>query len=348
MNSSATLRASFYGAGSPRGLPPGYMRNTARHTIAVDVEVARRRKTLVPVDWASYSSYCREIKEAPGDVVTTFPVEEAQDVSPPTVGDQIRRMFTIWPYRDANWVIAMLFVVGSVSFTINAFFGLLVALIPKTIFPNEMELAVPLTNLFGALHFVTGSILTLVAGWNADKGTFEPVTLNEEDGTTKMYKPALLGSSAWSWVPSRADLKAACRTVPFQSSIVQLLGGCILSISIVGGWPGVFAADDLMSAQLFLFTPLAVGGTLFFFSNLALLIWLQDRWYKPKPGSAAWQAAFWSSAGSFNFALIGFSLFMGDTGTAAITSFVGSWTFLIGAIIQWYDLMAFHPDSWAA
>ena len=303
------------------------------------------------IDWASYSSYCREIKEAPTHGPSTFEVEleEQRDPSPAAgVAEQIGRMFTIWPYRDANWVIAILFVIGSISFTINSFFGLLLALAPETLFPNEMELAVPLTNLFGALMFVSGGALTLVAGWNADKGTFEPVTIDADDGTTKVYKPALLGSSAWSWIPSKTDFKAACRTLPFQSSMIQFAGGCILSVSVVGGWPGVFSPDDLMAAQLFLFTPLAVGGTLFFFSNLSLVVWLQDRWYKPKPGSAAWQAAFWSSIGSFNFAVIGFSLFMGDMGTAAIATFVGSWTFLIGAVVQWYDLMAFHPDGWAA
>lgn len=346
MNSSATLRASFYGLNSPLGPPPGYLRSTGRHTIAVDVEVARKRKTLVPIDWASYSSYCREIKEAESSNDSIFEVEQAQD-PPPTVGDQIRRMFTIWPYRDANWIIAMLFVIGSISFTINSFFSLLLFFLPETIFPYEMEVAIPLTNLFGALFFLTGGTLTLVAGWNADKGTFEPVTLNADDGTTKLYKPALLGSSSWSWIPSLVDFKTAFRTIPFQSSMIQFVGGCILSISVVGGWPGVFSPDDLMAAQLFLFTPLAVGGTLFFLSNLSLLFWLQDRWYKPKLGSAAWQAAFWSSVGSFNFALIGFSLFMGDMITVAIASFVGSWTFLMGAVIQWYDLMAFHPDRWA-
>lgn len=346
MNSSATLRASFYGPNSPLGPPPGHLRNTGRHTIAVDVEAARKRNTLVPVDWASYSSYCRQIKEeANNESIYSVDVEQGQDT--PTVGAQVRRMFTVWPYRDANWVIAVLFVVGSVSFTINAFFGLLVGLLPETVFPGEVELAIPLTNLFGALQFVTAGVLSLVAGWNADKGTFEPVTLNADDGTTKLYKPALLGSSAWSWIPSLAECKIVLRTVPFQSSLVQFIGGCILSISTVGGWPGVFAPDDLMAAQLFVFTPLAVGGTLFFFANLSLTIWLQDHWYKPKPGSAAWQGAFCSSVGSFCFALIGFFLLLGDTPASAVASFVGSWMFLIGAVLQWYDLMAFHPNNWA-
>ncbi|OTA88165.1 hypothetical protein M434DRAFT_50865, partial [Hypoxylon sp. CO27-5] len=261
---------------------------------------------------------------------------------------QLARMFTIWPYRDANWIVAILFVVGSISFVVNAFFTLLTAFAPSTIFPGEAELAVPLTILFGAVLFLSGGTLGLVAGWNADKGTFEPVEYKTEDGVTKTYKPALLGSNAWSWIPTAADFKAALRTFPFVLTLVQFSGGLILSISIVGGWPGVFAPDDIMSLQIFLFTPLSVGGMLFLFANLSLLIWLQDRWYKPKPSSASWQAAFWSSVGSANFAITGFALFMGDVSTSAIATFIGAWTFLVGSVFQWYDLMAFHPDGWAA
>ncbi|KAI1651824.1 uncharacterized protein F4817DRAFT_311430 [Daldinia loculata] len=121
---------------------------------------------------------------------------------------------------------------------------------------------------FSVLFFVPGGALTLVTGWDADKGIFEPVKLRlrTEDGSTKTYKPALLGSSAWLWIPAIADLKAA---------------------------------------------------------------------------------AFWSSVGSIGFALTGFALFMEDINTSTIANFVGSWTFLIGSIFQWYDLMAFHPDDWA-
>ncbi|KAK6954071.1 hypothetical protein Daesc_004033 [Daldinia eschscholtzii] len=340
MNASASLRASFYGADGPLGLPP----QPKRHTMAGDIEALRWRKTLVPVNYADYSSFCRRMKEETNEESIT---EVEQTPEPPAIRNQIGRMFTIWPYRDANWVIAMLFVVGSVSFGLNSLLGLLSVFAPSTIFPGQVELALPITTLFGALFFLSGGTLTLIAGWNADKGTLEPVEYKTGDGNTKTYKPALLGSSAWSWVPTITDLKSALRTVPFQSSLVQFFGGLILSVTIVGGWPGVISPDDPMGLQLFLFTPLAVGGTMFFFANMSLLIWLQDRWYKPKPSSASWQAAFWSSVGSFDFALTGFASFMGDMSTATIATFIGAWTFLIGSIFQWYDLMAFHPDGWA-
>lgn len=109
----------------------------------------------------------------------------------------------------------------------------------------------------------------------------------------------------------------------------------------------VISPDNLLGSQLFLFAPLTVGGSLFFFSNLILLVWLQKRWFSPEPSTAAWQAAFWSTLGSLNFALIGISLFLNDLMGSSLAGFIGSTAFLLGSIIQWYDVMAFHPDSWA-
>lgn len=345
MNAAASLRASFYGPGGPLGLPLQNLRDPRRHTVNGDVEALRWRRTIAPVNYANYSTYCRQIKET---VTEDSIFEVEQPLEPPTKRGQLGRMFTIWPYRDANWIVAILFVVGSMLFCVNAFFTLLSTFAPSTVFPGEAELAIPLTILFGAVMFLSGGTLALAAGWNADKGTFEPIEHKTEDGVAKVYKPALLGSSAWSWIPTATDFKAALRTIPFALSLVQFFGGFILSISIVGGWPGVFSPDDIMSLQIFLFTPLSVGGMLFPFANLSLLIWLQDPWYKPQPSSASWQAAFWGSVGSVNFAITGFALFMGDASTSAIATFIGAWTFLVGSVFQWYDLMAFHPDGWAA
>ncbi|KAI1407871.1 hypothetical protein F5Y13DRAFT_183093 [Hypoxylon sp. FL1857] len=299
MNAAASLRASFYGADGSLGLPAQNPRDARRHTVNGDETVSQD---------------------------SIFEVEQVAE--PPTTRDQLWQMFTICPYRDANWIVAIIFVTGSVSFLVNASFTLLSTFAPSTVFPGEIELAIPLTILFGAVMFLSGGTLALVAGWNADKGTFEPVEDKTGDGSTKMYKPALLGSGAWSWIPTAADFKASLRTVPFLSSLVQFSGGLILPISV-----------------LFLFAPLSVGGIMFFFANLSLLIWLQDSWYKPKPSSASWQAAFWSTVGSFNFALTGFALFMGDMSASAIATFIGAWTFLVGSVFQWYDLMAFHPDG---
>ncbi|KAI5866742.1 hypothetical protein GGS23DRAFT_551800 [Durotheca rogersii] len=345
MNASAALRASFYGPAGPLGPSPADLLRARRRATVADVEALGKRQTIVPVDYANYSSQCRKIKEEAGEE-SIFDVEPMPE--PPSVLDQIGRMITIWPYRDANWVIAILFIVGSIVFTVNGFFGLLPLLDPATALPAEALYVVPVLNILGAAHFLTGGTLSLVASWNADKGEYEPVDIMTEGGVTKTYKPALLGSRAWSWRPSAADLRALIRTPPFLSSLVQSFGGLILTVSVVSGWPGIISPEDIFSMQLFLFGPLTIGGFLFFFANMSLLIWMQDRWYKPKWGEAGWQSAFWSSVGSFNFAYTGITLFTGDFLTSSIASFIGSWTFLLGAVIQWYDLMAFHPDAWAA
>lgn len=245
MNASSALRGSIYGLnglsgslGLPTGLSPRPRprRRPEAGTADEIPEPASRRRTFVPLDWKSYAEECRGEKEAyyPKSTLTISYVH-----GPPGVWRQVGRMFTIFPVRDANWLIAMLFVIGSISFEINALFGLLSSLNPELVFPNETELAIPLTNLGGAGLFVTGSILSIPAAWNADRGVLEPVEYRQDDdGPIKTYRPALLGSDAWLWVPTSKDFAAAMTTLPFQITLVQFLGGAILSISVVGGWPG--------------------------------------------------------------------------------------------------------------
>ncbi|KAI1076921.1 hypothetical protein F5B20DRAFT_306768 [Whalleya microplaca] len=346
MNASATLRASFYGPDGPLGFSPGDLRSNRRHTMGADIEALRKRRTMVPVNYGDYSAQCREVKETASDE-SIFSIDD-DTLEPISVREQIGRMFTIWPWRDANWVISVAFVFGSISFTVGAFFSLLPFVAPETIFEGELEVGLPVANFLGAVPFLCAGTVGLVAGWNADRGEFEPVEVKTKDGITKTYKPALLGSSAWVWIPSAADLKVVLKSVAFQSSLVQFTGGLFFSISLVGGFPGLLAPDNILGTQLLLYTPLAIGGTMFFFANLTLMFWLQERWFKPKLNSAAWQATFWSTIGSFCFALTGFALFVGDAATSTYATFIGSWFFLIGSVISWYDIMAFHPDSWAA
>ncbi|KAI5918969.1 hypothetical protein F4810DRAFT_703871 [Camillea tinctor] len=351
MNASARLRASFYGPDGPLGPAPQDLRRIRRHTVATDVEAFNQKTALVPVNYAEYIKYCQEMRQptisesgtsSDKSVFTIDPEPE-----PTSVREQTWRMFTIFPYRDASWVTAILFVVGSISFVINAFFASLPTLAPETEFPGEVLIGGTATLVSGAVLFTVGGTLGLIASWNADKGEFEPGEKTEE-GPTKTYKPALLGSKAWRWAPSGADLRGLLRTIPFQSALIQFSGGMVLSVSIVGGWPGLLSHDNVLAMQILVYTPLSLGGLMFFFANLSMLIWLQDRWYKPKFNSAPWQSAFWSSIGAFNFAVVGFSLFLGDIMSSIVATFIGSFTFLMGSIFQWYDLMAFHPDSWAA
>lgn len=259
-------------------------------------------------------------------------------------------MATVYPYRDANWIIAILFVIGSISFTINGFFGLLPLVAPSTAFSTEATLAAPLTNAIGAALFVTAGIFTMPAIWNTANGTIEPASSSSSSSSkfegdeeqTKTYQPALLSSPSWVWLPSWGILKDALKTTPFQSGAMQLVAGSVLTTSVVFGFPGVLAPDDLLGLSTFVFTPLLIGGGIFTISNIMLLLFAQERWYKPRFGSAAWQASLWNVIASILFAITGVLFLSGDTLGGSVASFIGSWAFLIGSVVQWYDMMAFY------
>lgn len=338
MNSSSALRNSVYGLDGRQELTLGLpARPKARDALdPADAEAQAkvvRRRTFVPIAYPEYSTSCRDEKvvELEDHI---FDVEVTAD--PLTVGQQTIRMLTYYPWRDMNWLVAMGFVVGSISFTINAVLGMLPAFDPASV-TQEVKDATLYTLLFGAVLFVVGGLLALPAVWNT-----------EAQSVGKMlYKPVLLGSPQWAWLPTGAQFGRLIRTVPFQTGLVQLSGGFILSASIPTAFPGVLDPEDLLSFQLFAAGPLALGGSLFFVANVTLTFWLQERWFRPKWGVAAWQGAFWSTIGSANFAMTGFALLIGDFVTAAVATLIGSVAFLMGAVFQLFDIMAFHPDDWA-
>ncbi|KAK1569356.1 uncharacterized protein LY79DRAFT_572057 [Colletotrichum navitas] len=197
--------------------------------------------------------------------------------------------------------------------------------------------------------FLTGGTLGIFAAFNADRGTLEETGgKSVEDGANVIYRPALIGSPAWVWIPSAADAAAAFKTLPFQAGLMQLLGGVIFTIPAVANVPGLLDPNDLATIQMLVFMPQVIGGSLFFVANFALIIFAQEAWYKPNFGSCEWQGALWNTMGSSGFAITGILLLQGDFFGASVIAFAGSFAFLIGSIFQWYVLMEFHATPWAS
>jgi hypothetical protein len=115
----------------------------------------------------------------------------------------------------------------------------------------------------------------------------------------------------------------------------------VLSVSGIAGIPGIV---DPMSPifPILVFWPQVIGGSMFFLANLVLVFCEQERWYKPDPMSAMWQGAFQSAVGGFGFMITGVFLLQGAFLEGGVAGLLGSWTFLIGSLIQWYVLMAYY------
>ncbi|KAK1532867.1 uncharacterized protein CCOS01_04850 [Colletotrichum costaricense] len=353
MNASANLRASMIRASVLIPVPPGPSRFdpvAAAHSRGIEVGEGERRRVVQTLNYLEYRVRCDMDREAAlPSPVKEYSIEDPAIEVEGSQRSQLKRMFTIFPYRDMNWIVTMLFVVGSVSFVINAGFGLFPSLEPSLAFDTLPTVALPATITIGATMFLTGGILGIFAAFNADRGTLEKSgTKSIDDNIPAIYRPALIGSEAWLWIPSAADFVGLLRTVPFQAGLVMLSGGLILSVAAVAGLPGVLNPMDLFLTQALVFMPQVIGGALFFIANMTLVIHVQTDWYKPRILAGEWQGAAWNAVASAGFIVTGVLLLNNYIFESSVVGFVASTAFLIGSIIQWYLLMEFHPTRWAS
>jgi hypothetical protein len=73
----------------------------------------------------------------------------------------------------------------------------------------------------------------------------------------------------------------------------------------------------------------------------------QRAWYIPAPRVLGWHIGLWNLVGAFGFTLCGaLGPAYGNTGAqfeASLATFWGSWAFLIGSVVQWYESLDTHP-----
>lgn len=313
-----------------------------------DVGYQEPQRVIQVVDYLAYKKHCEQEREQasifPGfyRTETNGTVDTLDKPRPEFVVElessargRIVRMFTVYPYKDMNWIVAVLFIVGSMSFVTNGIFGLL---------PPVSKAIGPATLTTGSILFTIASTLGIFGAFNANRGIMEVTK-----GGVGTYRPALVGSSSWVWFPSSAEFLAIFRTLSFQVGWWSTFAGLILGVSTVSSFPGVFK-DPTSNPTLFqalAFLPKVVGGGILVVANIGLLVFLQDSWYKPKPSSPDWLGTFLNTVGSAGFGMIGVFL-LGDGGRANQAAPFDSSFFLSGTIVGLYSLMEFHPDAWAA
>lgn len=153
----------------------------------------------------------------------------------------------------------------------------------------------------------------------------------------------------WVWIPSWHDLTTHYfRELGFLASLSQFCGATIFWISGFTALPGI---NDNLSSQALLdgvyWTPQIVGGTGFIVSGTLYMLETQEKWYKPAFGVLGWHIAFWNLIGAFGFTLCGaLGPAYGNSGAqyeASLATFWGSWAFLIGSSIQWYESLDKNP-----
>ncbi|MCJ1414453.1 hypothetical protein MMC32_000779 [Xylographa parallela] len=174
---------------------------------------------------------------------------------------------------------------------------------------------------------------------------------------------------SWQWFPSRHELTTHyLRDIGFLACLAQMFGASVFWISGFTALPGV---NNKLSQGLLdgiYWTPQVVGGMGFVVSGWVVepsskptrfislltgtpstlfMLETQKRWYIPALNVLGWHIGFWNLIGAIGFTLSGALgpdyLNSGAQYQAGLATFWGSWAFLIGSLIQWYECLDTHP-----
>ncbi|KAK0719527.1 hypothetical protein B0H67DRAFT_466746, partial [Lasiosphaeris hirsuta] len=154
----------------------------------------------------------------------------------------------------------------------------------------------------------------------------------------------------WSWLPTRRELTTHyLKDLGFLACLAQFLGATVFWISGFTALPAINTALSGPTLTGAYWLPQVVGGTGFIVSSTLFMLEVQDHWYRPAPRLLGWHIGFWNLVGALGFTLCG-ALGFGIEGVgveyaATLATFVGSWAFLIGSVIQWYESLDKYPVS---
>ncbi|MCJ1253213.1 hypothetical protein MMC24_001024 [Lignoscripta atroalba] len=168
------------------------------------------------------------------------------------------------------------------------------------------------------------------------------------DQTEKSSGSSSEEGNTWIWFPSTHDLTTHYfRELGFLASLAQLFGASVFWISGFTALPGL---NNKMSQGLLdgiYWTPQIVGGTGFIISGVLFMLETQPKWYLPAPTVLGWHIGLWNLIGALGFTLCGaLGPAYANSGAqyeAGLATFWGSWAFLIGSVIQWYESLDKHP-----
>jgi hypothetical protein len=151
----------------------------------------------------------------------------------------------------------------------------------------------------------------------------------------------------WVWFPPWSDLRDRyLHELGFLASAVQMVAATVFWISGFTALPGIFNHLSPGLLDGIYWTPQIIGGSGFILSGVMFMLETQEKWYKPALNVLGWHIGLWNMIGGLGFALC--PAFGYDTSTwaqyqASLSTFWGSWAFLIGSLIQLYESLQKYP-----
>ncbi|KAK1771032.1 hypothetical protein QBC33DRAFT_511827 [Phialemonium atrogriseum] len=154
----------------------------------------------------------------------------------------------------------------------------------------------------------------------------------------------------WLWMPSWYELRTHyLREIGFLACLSQMIGATVFWISGFTALPPILNSLSKPAEYGVFWLPQVVGGTGFIVSSFLFMIEVQEKWYLPAPRTLGWHIGLWNLVGAIGFTLCGALGFAsGQPGmeyALTLSTFVGSWAFLIGSVIQWFESLDKYPVS---
>ncbi|ORY68736.1 uncharacterized protein BCR38DRAFT_406638 [Pseudomassariella vexata] len=269
---------------------------------------------------------------------------------------------------------------GSVIWVFNGFFVWLPAQLPSSEFTGEVDAGGGVTAFVGATIFEVGSVLLMLEAVNENRTecfgwALEEAFERESAGWSLLLRPNHEGcmhhhrekralfvrkenvtnSAAkrswqwWQWWPSWHDLTHYLREIGFLACLSQLIGATIFWVAGLTGLLPLYDGLSTPVANGVFWLPQVVGGTGFIISSWLFMVETQPNWYKPALKVLGWHVGFWNLVGAIGFTLCGALGFASENETAsyvsALATFIGSWAFLTGSVVQWYESLNKYPVS---
>ncbi|KAI0409984.1 hypothetical protein F4802DRAFT_542911 [Xylaria palmicola] len=291
----------------------------------------------------------------------------------------IWRMAVRYPISDISYDVAVIFTWGSVIWVVNGFFNWLPTQWPATEFGGEVSVGGGVTALVGATVFEVGSVLLMLEavnekrtdcfGWAVEEAAAEsrrsPLLLlrSDREGCTHHHAGrGLLATTAtaapepgrearaWEWWPTWDELRTHyLREIGFLACLAQFVGATVFWISGFTALPSINSSLSRPAADGVFWLPQVVGGAGFIISSWLFMVETQPTWYTPAPRVLGWHIGFWNLIGALDFTACGALGFASGNHAAAyasnLSTFIGSWAFLIGSLVQWYESLEKYPVS---
>ena len=295
----------------------------------------------------------------------------------------IARMLTNYPIWDISFDIAYIFTIGSVVWVINAFFVFLPLVLPSTEFGTEELYGGGITAFIGATIFEVGSFLLMAEAINENRtGCFgwaveHALSSHKEEGNgvgllqpskahcshhhlnkrnlvgaghhidAEKHAQEEAGGQSWVWWPSNEELRTHyVHSLGFLACLSQLIGASIFWVSGLTALPGIYDRMSRPITIIFYWTAQVLGGSGFIISGTLFMLETQSKWWKPAFKTLGWWIGFWNLIGGIGFTMcpaFGYDQDSWAQYQACLSTFWGSWAFLIGSVIQWYESLEKFP-----